>query len=93
MSDFKVVVTFLGIVAIVLLVLLAVCRFMGMWTWTTAWILSSREEKVGLTRAMGHYNANGYLVSREHTADCATRSCPVHMLSRTKLGRVLLPGI
>jgi hypothetical protein len=62
MSEAKVIITLLGIVAIVLLVLLVLCRFMGMWTWTTAWIFSSREEKVGLTRAMGHYNANGYLV-------------------------------
>jgi hypothetical protein len=62
MSEMKVIITLLGIVAIVLLVLLVLCHFMGMWTWTTAWIFSSREEKVGLTRAMGHYNANGYLV-------------------------------
>ncbi|XP_033608197.1 synaptotagmin-12 isoform X3 [Cryptotermes secundus] len=62
MSEVKVVITLLGVVAIVLLVLLVLCHFMGMWTWTVAWIFSSREEKVGLTRAMGHYNANGYLV-------------------------------
>jgi hypothetical protein len=67
MSEVKVVITLLGVVAIVLLVLLALCHFMGMWTWTAAWIFSSREEKVGLTRAMGHYNANGYLVRRSHT--------------------------
>ncbi|XP_069677708.1 synaptotagmin-12-like isoform X2 [Periplaneta americana] len=62
MSEVKVAITLLGVVAIILLVLLALCRFMGLWTWTTAWIFSSREEKVGLTRATGHYNANGYLV-------------------------------
>jgi hypothetical protein len=67
MSEVKVVITLLGVVAIVLLVLLVLCHFMGMWTWTVAWILSSREEKVGLTRAMGHYNANGYLVRTPHT--------------------------
>jgi hypothetical protein len=64
MSEVKVVITLLGVLAIVLLLLLAFCRFMGLWTWTVAWLLSSREEKIGLTRAMGHYNANGYLVSR-----------------------------
>jgi hypothetical protein len=64
MSEVKVVITLLGILAIILLILLAVCHFMGVWTWTVAWIFSSREEKVGLTRAMGHYNANGYLVRR-----------------------------
>ena len=63
MSELKVVITLLGVVAIVLLVLLMVCHVMGLWTWTVAWLLSTREEKVGLTRAMGHYNANGYLVS------------------------------
>jgi hypothetical protein len=67
MSEVKVVITLLGVVAIVLLVLLVVCHFMGMWTWTAAWIFSSREEKVGLTHAMGHYNANGYLVRTPHT--------------------------
>ena len=53
--------------AIVLLVLLVFCHFVAMWTWTVAWILSTREEKVGLTRAVGHYNANGYLVRELHT--------------------------
>lgn len=67
MSEVKVVITLLGVVAIVLLVLLVLCHFMGMWTWTVAWILSTREEKVGLTRSMGHYNANGYLVRDLHT--------------------------
>lgn len=67
MSEVKMVITLLGVVAIVLLVLLVLCHFMGMWTWTVAWILSTREEKVGLTRAMGHYNANGYLVRELHT--------------------------
>jgi len=67
MSEVKVVITLLGVVAIVLLVLLVLCHFMGMWTWTVAWILSTREEKVGLTRAMGHYNANGYMVRELHT--------------------------
>jgi hypothetical protein len=67
MSEVKFVITLLGVVAIVLLVLLVLCHFMGMWTWTVAWILSTREEKVGLTRVMGHYNANGYLVRELHT--------------------------
>jgi hypothetical protein len=70
MSEVKVVITLLGVVAIVLLVLLVLCHFMGMWTWTVAWILSTREEKVGLTWAMGHFNANGYLVRELHTLIC-----------------------
>ncbi|KAL1509134.1 hypothetical protein ABEB36_003921 [Hypothenemus hampei] len=30
--------------------------------WINAWICSNKEEKAGLTRLKGHYNANGYLV-------------------------------
>jgi hypothetical protein len=64
MSEVKVLITLVGVLAVVLLLLLALCHFMGLWTWSVAWLLSSREEKIGLTRAMGHYNANGYLVRR-----------------------------
>ena len=80
MSEVKVVFTLLGVVAIVLLVLVVICHFMGMWTWTVAWILSTREEKVGLTRAMGHYNANGYLVSELNTHYCGLTACLIVFL-------------
>ncbi|XP_066995510.2 synaptotagmin-12 [Anabrus simplex] len=65
MSGLRTTITLLGVAAVILLLLLALSRFMGLWTWAVAWICSSREEKVGLTRAMGHYNANGYLVSSD----------------------------
>lgn len=62
MGDLQVAVTLLGLIAIVLLVVFAACHFLGLWTWTAAWLYSTREEKIGLTRSKGHYNANGYLV-------------------------------
>ncbi|GLV35761.1 Synaptotagmin 12 [Carabus blaptoides fortunei] len=62
MGDLQVAVTLLGLVAIVLLVVFAACHFLGLWTWTVAWLYSTREEKIGLTRSKGHYNANGYLI-------------------------------
>ncbi|XP_066245402.1 synaptotagmin-12-like isoform X1 [Euwallacea similis] len=33
--------------------------------WINVWICSNKEEKVGLTRLKGHYNANGYLVQSD----------------------------
>lgn len=62
MGDLQTAVTLLGMIAIVLLVVAAICHYLGLWTWTTTWLYSSKEEKVGLTRSSGHYNANGYLV-------------------------------
>jgi hypothetical protein len=51
------------VVGALLAALLFLCRRSGLLTWLAAWLLSSREEKVGLTRSKGTYNANGYLVS------------------------------
>lgn len=65
MGDLQVAVTILGLFAIVLLVVFAACHFLGLWTWTAAWFNSTREEKIGLTRSKGHYNANGYLVRQK----------------------------
>lgn len=62
MGEFQVAVTLLMLLAIVLLVVFAACHFLGLWTWTAAWISSTKEEKIGLTRSKGHYNANGYMV-------------------------------
>lgn len=45
----------------ILLLLLASCYWVNLRTWITTWILSTREEKVSLTRSKV-YNANGYLV-------------------------------
>ncbi|XP_059478592.1 synaptotagmin-12 [Neocloeon triangulifer] len=50
------------LVGALLAALLFLCRRSGLLTWLAAWLLSSREEKVGLTRSKGTYNANGYLV-------------------------------
>ncbi|CAB3370617.1 Hypothetical predicted protein [Cloeon dipterum] len=50
------------LVGALLAALLFLCRRSGLLTWLVAWLLSSREEKVGLTRSKGTYNANGYLV-------------------------------
>ena len=55
---------FAGLVLVFLVALAAaLCHRFGMWTRAVAWATSTREEKVSLTRARGHYNANGYLVS------------------------------
>jgi hypothetical protein len=51
------------VVGALLAALLFLCRRSGLLTWLAAWLLSSKEEKVGLTRSKGTYNANGYLVS------------------------------
>lgn len=56
-------ITMLCLAALILLVIMSLCRFMGLWTWTATWIFSSKEEKMNLTRSKGHYNANGYFVS------------------------------
>ncbi|PSN36730.1 hypothetical protein C0J52_18421 [Blattella germanica] len=58
----EVIITLLGVLGIIVVCVMALCHFMGLWTWTAAWIFSSREEKIGLTRSKGHYNASGYLV-------------------------------
>ncbi|XP_044254493.1 synaptotagmin-12 isoform X2 [Tribolium madens] len=63
MGNLQISVLILLVMAILLLVVfLAFCYSMDVFTWITAWVCSNREEKVGLTRSKGHYNANGYLV-------------------------------
>ncbi|XP_071452875.1 synaptotagmin-12-like [Hetaerina americana] len=54
-------------VAVALIAAVACCRCLWViWPHSTAWLLSSREEKVGLTRAgAGHYSANGYLITSD----------------------------
>lgn len=47
--------------AVAAALLFALCRMLSLWTHTTSWIRSSKEEKANLTRS-GIYNANGLLV-------------------------------
>lgn len=63
------VVTVGGLVAVVGLLSLLFCHYLGGWTWIKAWILSSREEKMVLTKqgTRHHFNPNGYMVSTVHT--------------------------
>lgn len=63
MSEFQMAFMMLLLAILILLVIMTVCRFIGLWTWTTTWIFSTKEEKLNLTKSKGHYNANGYFVS------------------------------
>ncbi|KAK4887054.1 hypothetical protein RN001_003325 [Aquatica leii] len=56
--------TVICISAFILLIFLIFCHWSSLSTWLATWLLSSREEKVGLTRSK-LYNANGYLVNSE----------------------------
>jgi len=62
MDGFQTAVTSLAVVAIVILMVLIVCHYLG--PRATAWVRSNREEKIGLSNNK-LYNANGYLVSFE----------------------------
>ncbi|XP_063231914.1 synaptotagmin-12 [Bacillus rossius redtenbacheri] len=62
MSEGQLALALLGAAALLLLLLLSACRLTGLWTRAAAWLTSSREETIGLTKARGHYAANGYLV-------------------------------
>lgn len=62
MGDVHVAMAILCVIAIVLLVIFVLCHSMDLLTYISSWIYSSKEEKMGLTRSKGHYNANGYLV-------------------------------
>ena len=68
MSEFQIVAIMLFLAILILIIVMTVCRFIGLWTWTTTWIFSSKEEKLNLTRSKGYYNANGYFVSFPHYA-------------------------
>jgi len=49
-------------VAVAIVLILFFYNSLNILGWINAWICSNKEEKVGLTRLKGHYNANGYLV-------------------------------
>lgn len=63
MENIQVAITILCLIAVALLIVFAFCHALDILTWITAWIRSTAEEKISLTRSKGHYNANGYLVS------------------------------
>jgi hypothetical protein len=52
--------TILTIIALVILAVFAICRFLG--PRAQLWFCSSGEEKIGLSKNK-LYNANGYIVS------------------------------
>lgn len=53
----------LAIIAIAMSLIFYACHKFHVFVALTAWIKSTTEEKVGLTKLVGHFNANGYLVS------------------------------
>jgi hypothetical protein len=55
-------VSILAIIAIIILAVLAICRYLGPRA-QLMWFCSSGEEKIGLSKNK-LYNANGYIVSR-----------------------------
>ncbi|XP_018322333.1 synaptotagmin-12 [Agrilus planipennis] len=61
MGELQIVATLL-MIAIILVVVLMLCHSLDIWPRLTAWIFSNTEEKIGLTKLKGLYNANGYLV-------------------------------
>ncbi|XP_063923369.1 synaptotagmin-12 isoform X2 [Zophobas morio] len=63
MGNLQISILILLVMAVLLLIVFLVfCYSLDVVTWITAWMCSNREEKIGLTRSKGHYNANGYLV-------------------------------
>ncbi|CAG9766093.1 unnamed protein product [Ceutorhynchus assimilis] len=54
--------TIICIVLVAVLLILFFYNSLNIISWMNAWITSNKEEKVGLTKLKGHYNANGYLV-------------------------------
>ncbi|KAK6617946.1 hypothetical protein RUM44_002388 [Polyplax serrata] len=69
MGDFQIVLTMLFLAVLIFFVILTICRFIGLWTWTATWVFSSKEEKLNLTKSKGHYNANGYFVPSDSMGD------------------------
>lgn len=63
MDGLQAAVSSLAVIAIVLLMVLVVCHYMG--PRATAWVRSNREEKIGLSKNK-LFNANGYLVRIEY---------------------------
>lgn len=64
MSEAHIGIAILCFIAIVVLVVFVLCHSMDVLTYISSWIQSTKEEKLGLTRTKGHYNANGYLASK-----------------------------
>ncbi|XP_048517528.1 synaptotagmin-12 [Dendroctonus ponderosae] len=62
MGNEQFAVTIICIVVVAVLLILVFYHSLNILNWINAWISSNKEEKVGLTRLKGHYNANGYLV-------------------------------
>ncbi|KAF7280460.1 hypothetical protein GWI33_005855 [Rhynchophorus ferrugineus] len=62
MGSEQIAVIAICIVLVALLIFFALYHSFNIINWINAWITSNKEEKVGLTRLKGHYNANGYLV-------------------------------
>ncbi|XP_060530739.1 synaptotagmin-12-like [Cylas formicarius] len=62
MGNVQLAIIILSLIAIALLISFAFYHSFNLISWINAWITSNKEEKVGLTRLKGHYNANGYLV-------------------------------
>lgn len=61
----------LTVVAVIVLVVFAVCRFLGPRA-QQFWFCSSGEEKIGLSKNK-LYNANGYIVSMTCRSDIKLR--------------------
>lgn len=66
MDGLQAAVSSLAVIAIVLLMVLVVCHYMG--PRATAWVRSNREEKIGLSKNK-LFNANGYLVRIEFASN------------------------
>lgn len=60
MDSLQAAVTSIAVIAILLLMVIFVCHYLG--PRATAWVRSNREEKVGLSKSK-LFNANGYMVS------------------------------
>lgn len=63
MTDFKIGLTIICLLAVALVVIFIVCRYFKLTSYVRAWIDSTKEEKIGLTKLKGHYDANGILVN------------------------------
>ncbi|CAG7784788.1 unnamed protein product [Allacma fusca] len=65
MGALQALVTIVGLIGILALLLLIACRYLGGWTWSRAWLTSSREEKMVLTRGTGQYHPNGFMIQSD----------------------------
>lgn len=60
MDNLQTTATSLAIIAIIVLMVVFVCHYLG--PRVTVWVRSNREEKIGLSKSK-LFNANGYMVS------------------------------